>query len=127
MVPDSWDAGWQATVNGRSAPVLRANYDQQAVAVPPGDVRVTLRYRPPGLRLGGLLSLLGVLAVAVLLVAPWGRSRRRSPGRSRRRSPGRTRGRHRMSPDTAIGTAEQPEVLTSSGAGAPARTASPSS
>jgi hypothetical protein len=108
VIPDSWDPGWRATIDGRSVPVLRANYDQQAVAVPPGDVRVMLRYRPPGLTLGEVLSLAGALAVVALVVAPLQRSR----------------GRRRSGPDTAV-LASQPEVVNSPVGRAPAQVAGP--
>lgn len=50
--------GMQATVNGRAAPVLRADLFCSAVPVPAGDVRATLAYVPTGILLSGLLSAL---------------------------------------------------------------------
>jgi uncharacterized membrane protein YfhO len=54
--------GWTATVDGRPAPILDANYAFRAVEVPPGSHTVRLRYRPPGLYAGLLLTGLGLIA-----------------------------------------------------------------
>jgi hypothetical protein len=66
---ESLAPGWRAEVNGRPAPILAANYAFRAVAVPPGDVVVTLSYFPPGLRPALLVSLMAALATAALLLA----------------------------------------------------------
>src|SRR6185436_19176551 len=58
--------GWTATVNGREAPILAANYAFRAVVVPAGDVLVELRYWPPGLTAGLLLGICGLIAVAAM-------------------------------------------------------------
>lgn len=62
--------GWTATVNGRAAPIVAANYAFRAVPVPAGDDVVELRYRPPGLIAGALLSLVGLLALGVIAGRP---------------------------------------------------------
>jgi hypothetical protein len=61
--------GWRAEVNGKPAPILAANYAFRAVAVPAGDVVITLSYFPPGLRSGLLVSLVAVLATIALALA----------------------------------------------------------
>ena len=67
VVPDGHDADWTALVDGRPAPVLRANVAFRAVPVPSGAHEVTLAYRPArapaGLTISGLsiLVALGVL------------------------------------------------------------------
>jgi hypothetical protein len=61
--------GWAARVDGRETPVRRANGKHLAVAVPAGRHDVELLYRPPGLRAGTVLSLLG----AILLAGVWWR------------------------------------------------------
>lgn len=45
-VAERWDADWNATVNGNSAPLQRIDYLCQGVNVPPGKNRVILAYRP---------------------------------------------------------------------------------
>jgi hypothetical protein len=63
---DTWRPGWEATVDGAPAPLLRANHAFRAVPVPAGEHRVELRYRPGAVRLGAGLSLLGALGLAAL-------------------------------------------------------------
>jgi hypothetical protein len=57
-----FEQGWSATVNGRPATVLRADYFLQAVSVPAGTSEVTLSYDDP--RIGQ-----GLLASSVMWVA----------------------------------------------------------
>jgi SAM-dependent methyltransferase len=70
VVRESFARGWTALVDGRAAPVLRANGKHRAVPVPAGSHEVRLAYRPPGLALG--LGLMGVslLVLAGLVLAP---------------------------------------------------------
>jgi hypothetical protein len=80
VVPSMWDPGWSATVNGSATDVQRADYNEQAVAVPAGRSVVQLRYRPPGLEQGVVASGLSLLACIAILVWPlwptrWKRSR----------------------------------------------------
>jgi hypothetical protein len=52
---------WKAFVDGRAAPILKANHAFQAVIVPSGRHRLELRYEDPLLRYGGILSALTAL------------------------------------------------------------------
>jgi uncharacterized membrane protein YfhO len=65
VVAESWDPGWTASRDGASAPVIRVNHMAMAVELPPGDHRVSFRYRAPGLVGGLALSGLAALAFAV--------------------------------------------------------------
>jgi hypothetical protein len=58
--------GWAATVDGRPAPILAADGYLRAVALTPGAHRVEFRYRPVSLYVGGALSLLALILLAVL-------------------------------------------------------------
>ena len=73
---DSWYPGWRATVDGREAPVRRANVFGRAVRVPGGRREVVFTYRPAGFDRGLLLAGVALAALAVL-VAP----RRKRPRR----------------------------------------------
>ncbi len=55
MITDRWAPGWHATVNGREAPVLGADFLFRAVPVAPGGNDIRLQYQP-----SGFLPLLGV-------------------------------------------------------------------
>jgi hypothetical protein len=60
--------GWRATVNGDPAPIVRANLVFRAVEVPAGSSIVDMRYLPPGLVGGALVSLATVAALGAILV-----------------------------------------------------------
>jgi hypothetical protein len=55
-------SGWTATIDGRPAPILAANYAFRAIEVPPGAHTIHLTYYPPGLTGGLSLALFGLLA-----------------------------------------------------------------
>lgn len=77
VVPNMWDPGWSAAINGRPAAVLRADYNEQAVAIPAGLSEVMLVYRPVGLRAGVGISVAAAAAGVAVLVADTVRRRRR--------------------------------------------------
>lgn len=66
VMAHTWDRGWRASVDGRPARLLRANYAFRAVRVPPGRHRVEMHYRPAGLLRGllctGMATFLAALA-----------------------------------------------------------------
>jgi hypothetical protein len=68
VLADLWDQGWQAYLNGRRVPILRANHALRGVVVPAGAGILDFRYEPAsftwGLRLCGL-------GAAVLLAWSW--------------------------------------------------------
>lgn len=68
--------GWTATVDGRPAPLLRANLLARAVPLPPGTHVVALTYRAPGSAAGAVLSLFAAAVAAAGWLA--GRASRRS-------------------------------------------------
>ncbi len=53
---ETWDGGWQATLDGRSVPVVPANLAFRAVRVPAGRHVVEERYRPAAVRYGAVVS-----------------------------------------------------------------------
>jgi uncharacterized membrane protein YfhO len=55
-------------VDDREQPILRADYNFRAVPLAAGSHRVVFEYRSGSIRLGGILTLLGVVAVAAGLV-----------------------------------------------------------
>ena len=73
---EQYDQGWSATVDGRPAPVLRANLNMRAIAVEPGSHTIVLAYSPAGLRAGASVTLLSALALLALALV-------RRPGRRR--------------------------------------------
>jgi hypothetical protein len=78
LVTDRWGPGWRADVNGRSVPVLAANFVFRAVEVQAGPNLVRFWYRPaafPGLV---LLSWSVMLALAVMSIRAFRRPTRRN-------------------------------------------------
>ncbi|MCW2544618.1 MAG: hypothetical protein JWM40_2170, partial [Frankiales bacterium] len=81
VLPENWNAGWSATLNGRPASLLRVNYTSMAVAVPEGESRLVLGFEPVGFRSGALVSA-GALALGAGVggVDLWRGRRRRAVG-----------------------------------------------
>ena len=68
VLVDAFDPGWRAAVDGRPAPILRANVVFQAVPVPAGAHRVELVYRPRSVIWGTVITALAlVMALVVAL------------------------------------------------------------
>lgn len=69
-VADAWTDYWFATVDGKPAPVFRANHAYRAIPIPAGSHEVVMEYRSERLRQSllvaagalGLLALLGLAA-----------------------------------------------------------------
>ncbi|HEX7653298.1 MAG TPA: YfhO family protein, partial [Verrucomicrobiae bacterium] len=64
---------WHAQVDGREAPLLRANYAFQAVQIPPGRHTILLYYRDGGFQVGIILMIVALVNVGFILV-------RKNPG-----------------------------------------------
>jgi hypothetical protein len=75
VLSDQYFSGWSATVDGRPAPIERANYAFRLVEVPAGRSTVTFRYAPRSLWVGAGVSAASAMAVAALLLY----TRRRPP------------------------------------------------
>jgi hypothetical protein len=72
VLADQFLPGWQALVDDRETPLLRANFMGRGVIVPAGRHRVLFAYRPAGLTRGCLLATGGLLLwVALLAAARW--------------------------------------------------------
>ena len=56
--------GWEALVDGTTVPVLRTDVAFRAVAVPPGEHRVSFVFVPRSFRLGLMVSAVAALAIA---------------------------------------------------------------
>jgi len=70
LVSENWYVDWQATVDGRSAPVLRGDHALITVPVGPGARSVELNYHSKSFAKGKLLALLSTLIVVAWFVAP---------------------------------------------------------
>jgi hypothetical protein len=101
VVADAYFPGWKARVDGKPAPVLKADGAFLGVAVGPGQHTIELSYhRPPAAVVGRVISVATVLAIVLWLVDERWRTRATAsfarPGRVAERgsngSPPRARG-----------------------------------
>jgi hypothetical protein len=69
VLADTWYPGWQATVDGVPAEILRANYNFRAVWLEAGEHEVNMVYRPTLVLVGAAVSLttMALLVVGLLL------------------------------------------------------------
>ncbi len=80
VLSDVYYPGWRVTVNGRPAPLVRADYVLRGVSVPAGDSEVVFEYRPTSFYAGlGITALAGVASAALLAWAAVRAARARPP------------------------------------------------
>jgi hypothetical protein len=77
VLTDRHAPGWRARVDGSDAPLRRVDYLLRGVPLSPGRHEVEFRYEPVSWRVGWILSVLGIVALAALCLIAW--TRRRSP------------------------------------------------
>jgi hypothetical protein len=65
FLSDVYDAGWNATVDGKPVHIYRADYDFRAVGVPSGNHLVQFQYAPRSLIIGIALTVVGILLLVV--------------------------------------------------------------
>jgi uncharacterized membrane protein YfhO len=70
--------GWQASVDGQPAQVLRADIALRAVCLPAGSHTVRFDFRPRDLTMGAIISCLAWGMMIVLAVGEWISGRRRT-------------------------------------------------
>jgi hypothetical protein len=78
---DLYFPDWTATVDGRSTPVLRADFCFRAVPLATGHHRVEWKYEPRALTEGLWLSILALLGVGAMFGFSAWRTRRQPAGR----------------------------------------------
>lgn len=78
VIGDAWWPGWEATLDGVAVPIFPADVLVRAVRWPTGRHVLEMRFRPPEVRWGLLLSLAGLAATAAGAVA-LRRRRERTP------------------------------------------------
>ena len=66
---DLWYPDWVATVDGRTAPILRADKFLRAVVVPAGRHEVKFTFRSPAMRQGLTISIVSALIAIASIVA----------------------------------------------------------
>jgi hypothetical protein len=79
VLNDAWAPGWRAEVDGRPAPILRANYLVRGVWIEAGEHRVEFRHATPGLRAGWAILAAGLAALGGAALAARPRRRGAAP------------------------------------------------
>ncbi len=60
--------GWQATIDGQAAPIIRADYILRAIPVPAGDHQIDLTFRPISFIIGAIISGITIIIIIVGVV-----------------------------------------------------------
>jgi hypothetical protein len=63
ILADTYYPGWRLTIDGKSAPIFRANRMMRAAAVPAGKHTLVFEYEPTWFRFGALMSLVTLLVL----------------------------------------------------------------
>lgn len=71
MLNDSDFPGWRIYIDGRSAPIMTADYWFRGVLIRPGKHLVVFRYEPEPFYVGMLVSCIGLIALIALLLSGW--------------------------------------------------------
>jgi hypothetical protein len=71
ILDDAQYPGWQATVDGRPTPILRANDYFRAVRLSPGRHRIVFSYGPASVTAGAVISLISLLVVVLVPLGWW--------------------------------------------------------
>lgn len=79
VLADAFYPGWEATVDGAPAPILRTNLMFRGLALAPGSHEVVFTYRPAGWQRGAWISL-GTLLLLCIAVAMASLRPRHTPG-----------------------------------------------
>ena len=75
VLTDSWYPGWEASLDGQSTPIHRADYIFRAVELPPGDHTVVFEYRPLSFAVGAAISGMSLLICVALAVFAYSRAK----------------------------------------------------
>jgi hypothetical protein len=66
VLSDTYFPGWKTFVDGKPAKIFRANYNFRAVSIPPGKHEVKFVYNPMSVKLGVLVTFLGIIGILVM-------------------------------------------------------------
>lgn len=67
LLTDTFHDGWKASIDGKSAEILRANIAFKALLVPAGEHEIIFSYRQAGLRGGAVVSLITLISFLIIL------------------------------------------------------------
>ncbi len=67
VLTDTYFPGWNASIDGKQVPILKANYTFKAVKIPAGVHTVTFSYQPSSFSTGLTLTIMGVVGFFIML------------------------------------------------------------
>ena len=71
VLADAFYPGWQVTVDGHPAPILRTNFMFRGISLDPGVREVVFTYAPSSWRWGGAASLAAAMLLFGALAITW--------------------------------------------------------
>jgi len=76
-----YEPGWNATIDGKPAPIVKTDYILRGLAVPAGKHTIELKFEPPAYEKGKKLTSVFNIVLALLIIAgifmEWRNSRKR--------------------------------------------------
>jgi hypothetical protein len=69
ILADVYYPGWELTIDGKPAPIYPVNWLMRGSAVPAGTHRLVYTYSPQSFRIGRVISMIGLGALALLCLA----------------------------------------------------------
>jgi Bacterial membrane protein YfhO len=66
VLSDTYFPGWKAYLDGNPVKIFQANYNFRAVSVPPGKHELEFVYYPMSVKLGALVTSLGIIGILVM-------------------------------------------------------------
>ena len=70
VLNERWDPGWRARVDGLVVPLVEVDSVLMGAPVPGGEHTVEFEYRPRGLIVGRVISLISLAALVLIIAAP---------------------------------------------------------
>lgn len=71
-IPNTYDEGWHATINGRDAKIERTNFSFQGIQLPQGSHTIEIKYLPQSFVIGALLSISGLaISITIFSLSKW--------------------------------------------------------
>lgn len=66
FMSETYYPGWKVYIDGNEGTIYRANYAFRAVPLNPGNHRVVFVYKPLSVILGGVITLVGIVAIVLI-------------------------------------------------------------
>lgn len=70
-----YEKGWKAFVDGKEVEILKGNYFFSCIKLEPGEHKIIMKYRTPGLKVSFVISILSVTILIIMIVMDKRRSR----------------------------------------------------